>query len=199
MDQLKQAALSFKKLLNQEYDFIIGRKGVKREFRITFVESDFHHLCGLHKLIDISQVQKKDRTKVFEEILSDDIKMETIQKSAFYSEMADRLEALPHLEKMLDSNDLIFRYCSRKNPWSRIEADFLLEGMILEKRTFLFVSGITEIKSCVSFFPFDKTDFSTNQERYTLLEKRKKDIGSKIITLLFDRNSNKKPDKANHQ
>ena len=88
MDQLKQAALSFKKLLNQEYDFIIGRKGVKREFRITFVESDFHHLCGLHKLIDISQVQKKDRTKVFEEILSDDIKMETMFGSGDFSHIA---------------------------------------------------------------------------------------------------------------
>ena len=187
MDPLKQAALSFRKLLNQEYDFVIGRKGVKREFRISFVESDFHHLSGLHKLTDISQVQKADRKKIFEAILSDDIKIETIQNSAFYSEIADRLEALSYLEEMLDSNDLIFRYCPQKNPWSRIDAEYLLEGKILEKRIFLFINGNDERKSCVSFFPFDKTDYSTNQEKYTLLEKRKEDTGTGIVSVLYER------------
>lgn len=47
MDLLKECALSFQKLLEYEYHFVIGRKGQLREFRLGFDRADFHHLYKL--------------------------------------------------------------------------------------------------------------------------------------------------------
>lgn len=53
MDLLKKCALNFEKILAYQYHFVVGRKGISREFLLNFDEADFHHLVGLHKLRDI--------------------------------------------------------------------------------------------------------------------------------------------------
>ena len=54
MDLLKKCALNFEKILAYQYHFVVGRKGISREFLLNFDEADFHHLVGLHKLRDIT-------------------------------------------------------------------------------------------------------------------------------------------------
>lgn len=66
MDLLQECANAFQRLLVYEYHFIIGRKGQKREFKLSFQESDFHHLAGLHKLKDIAQIQQGMREKIYQ-------------------------------------------------------------------------------------------------------------------------------------
>ena len=78
MDLLKKCALSFQKLLEYEYHFVIGRKGQLREFRLGFDKADFHHLAGLHKLKDIAQIQHGMRDKIFEKKLNGNISMNLI-------------------------------------------------------------------------------------------------------------------------
>ena len=56
MDLLKKCALNFEKILAYQYHFVVGRKGLSREFLLNFDEADFHHLVGLHKLRDITQI-----------------------------------------------------------------------------------------------------------------------------------------------
>lgn len=53
MDKLQERALAFKELMNYKYHIKLGRKGSLYEFTIDFQSSDFFHLIGLQKLIDL--------------------------------------------------------------------------------------------------------------------------------------------------
>ncbi|MDD6038333.1 MAG: PBECR4 domain-containing protein [bacterium] len=90
MDKLQLCAKAFQKLLEYEYHFIIGQKRKLREFYLNFDKADFHHLSGLHKLKDIAQIQQ------------------------------GRIFSLSDLEKMLDDNQMIFRYNEKVNKFSLI-------------------------------------------------------------------------------
>ncbi len=50
VDLLLQCARNYEKLLDVAYNFTIARKGVVREFTLTFKKMDFHHIAGLHKV-----------------------------------------------------------------------------------------------------------------------------------------------------
>lgn len=52
-DILYQAAKIFEEIKSYKIEITIGRKGQAEVFTITFEDSDFHHLAGLHKLTDI--------------------------------------------------------------------------------------------------------------------------------------------------
>ena len=175
MDKLQEAAETFKRLLGYKYRFVIGRKGIKKEFWLDFDRADFHHLCGLHKLKDIAQLQQGMRSRVFDEILAGNITEELIEKSEFFSDMSMRIEPLSHLEEMLDNNELIFRYNEKVQKFSVIRADYLLEEEILRTRTFLFLGGRegSDIQMCRTFFPLQRVDYTEGQPKYTLLRKEK--------------------------
>ena len=49
MDLVQKCALAFRVLLMYEYHYVIGRKGMIKEFYLSFDKTDFHHLIGLHK------------------------------------------------------------------------------------------------------------------------------------------------------
>ena len=83
MDLLQKCALVFRELLMYEYHFVIGRKGALKEFYLSFDKTDFHHLIGLHKLKDITQIQRGARDKIFEQIITGKISIELIKKSAY--------------------------------------------------------------------------------------------------------------------
>ena len=128
MDKLQLCAKAFQKLLEYEYHFIIGRKGKLREFYLNFDKADFHHLSGLHKLKDIAQIQQGKRNKIFDQIISGEITQVLIEKSVYYEQMQGRIFPLTDLEKMLDDNQMIFRYNEKVHKFSLIKADYLLEG-----------------------------------------------------------------------
>lgn len=131
MDLLKKCALSFQKILEYEYHFVIGRKGQLREFRLGFDMADFHHLAGLHKLKDIAQIQQGMREKIFEKILQGDISMRLLEKSSYYSQMEGRILPLTGLERFLDDNQMIFRYNEKEQmcrTFFRIEDKDYTEG-----------------------------------------------------------------------
>ena len=100
-----------------------------------------------------------------------------IEKSLFYEKMSDRLEPLCHLEELLDSDQLIFKYNENVRVYSQIKADFLLEGVYNENPVYLFLGSREEnnLKNqmCRTFFPKRSIDYSFGQPRYTLLKKEK--------------------------
>lgn len=190
MDLLKECAYAFQKLLVYEYHFVIGRKGQKREFYLSFQESDFHHLVGLHKLKDIAQIQQGMREKIYNNILEGKLTLKQLEKSIYYEKMQDRIFPLISLEKMLDDNNMIFRYNEKLHKFSLIRADYLLEGKVSEIPVFLFLGKRKDNEQeqmCRTFFRKEYKDYTEGQPQYTLLRKEKKHIPSGKVSIQYNR------------
>ena len=190
MENIRKCAMAFEALLNYEYHFIIGRKGQLKEFYLTFDKSDFHHLIGLHKLRDITQIQQGMREKIFYKILRGEISEELIKKSSYYDQMESRIVPLTSLEEMLDGNNLIFRYNEKIQKFSLIKAEYLLEGNADNIPVFLFLGKRDKDEKeqmCRSFFRIGDKDYTVGQPRYTLLRKEKKNILTGEVVVQYDR------------
>lgn len=194
MDLLKKAAIEFEKLLSTTYYFRIARKNIQKEFMLNFMPEDFHHVVGLHKLIDIGLVQTGARDKVFYDILSEHITFSDISKSNYFLRIEDRLNLVCHMEDILDSNQIVFKYMKTMNQFSRIEADFLLENAHRMDIVYIFLNerstkdrAQVPTMCCRSFFPMDQLDYTKNQPSYTLLKKIKIDTALGMKTVQYDR------------
>ena len=189
MDLLQRCALEFTQLLDVQYHIIAGRKRKTVEFIISFERSDFHHLAGLHKLRDNARLQRGRRGDILQNILDGKITLEQIQKSAFFREMEPRLSPLSGLEQFLDSNEIIFRYNSKANAFSVIQADYLLENTWKGDSVYLFLSQRRdeETQVCRTFFPKAGKDYTVGQPRYTLLRKEKVFLKTGERVVQYDR------------
>ena len=124
MRNIKDCVNAFLPLLNTEYEIVLGRKGVAVTLRISFDKRDCSHLMGLQYLIDRPELNR-DRGKVFDEIVAGSITTEQVESSDFYKKIEGRVNFLPLLEKLLDSNDTVFKYNKKANMYSMIDADYL--------------------------------------------------------------------------
>ena len=111
MRNIKDCVNAFLPLLNTEYEIVLGRKGVAVTLRIAFDKKDCFHLMGLQYLIDRPELNR-DRGKVFDEIVAGSITTEQVESSDFYKKIEGRVNFLPLLEKLLDSNDTVFKSMS---------------------------------------------------------------------------------------
>lgn len=195
MDKLQRIALSYKSMLQTQYYFEISKKLNLQKFILSFEQSDFYHLAGLHKLKDIELLQTGTRkSDLFEQIASGKISLEQIKKSNFYNGIESRIFYLEKFQELIDQNQSIFRYIDKNNKTSLIKADYLLENVSIPDILFIFLSErkreITQDipnMCCRSFFPMDKIDYSINQPAYTLLKKMKIDKNTGKTTVLYDR------------
>lgn len=154
---------SFIPLLSTEYEIVLGRKNVAVKLIITFDKKDCFHLMGLQYLTDRPEL-RRDRGKIFDEIQNGIIKRENIESSDFYHKIQDRVHFLPLLEKMLDSNDTVFKYNKKANVYSMIKADYLMKNHMEGKNLFLFLSNARDDSYfCRSFFPEEKMNYTKNQ------------------------------------
>lgn len=197
MDHLLRCAKNFERLTHFQYRIIIGRKGRTIELKITFSITDFHHLAGLHKLVDISKVNAGKRETLFWKILSGEIDEELLMESCHYPKMRSRLHSLQNLEEFLDSNELVFRFDRKKvKGSSSIRADFLLQNDFEGMTTYLFIAPRREkdTQLCVSFFPKGRTDYAYKQEKFTLLYKEKRDLQTGETIVQYDKLTWRKSD-----
>ena len=116
----------------------MGRKGIAVKLIIIFDKKDCFHLMGLQYLADRPEL-RRDRGKIFDEIQKGIIKQEQIESSDFYYKIQDRIHFLPLLEKILDSNDTVFKYNGKTNIYSMIEADYLMKNHMEDRNLFLFL------------------------------------------------------------
>ena len=187
MRNIKDCVNAFLPLLNTEYEIVLGRKGVAVTLRIAFDKKDCFHLMGLQYLIDRPELNR-DRGKVFDEIVAGSITTEQVESSDFYKKIEDRINYLPLLEALLDSNDTIFKYNQRINMYSMISADYLMKNNMEENNLYLFLSHSSDDKYfCKSFFPEKKKDYTKNQASWTLLYKKKCNISTGKEIILYDR------------
>ena len=178
---------SFSSLLDTEYHMILGRKGISVSLHITFDKKDCFHLMGLQYLTDRPQLNR-DRGKIFDEIKERKITTEQVETSDFYSKIASRVERLPELEKYFDSNDTIFKYNEKKNTFSLIQAEYLMQNKTEQGNVYIFLSKNKQEKYfCRSFFPEEGKDYTKNQASWTLLYKEKRKISTGKIEVLYDR------------
>ena len=111
-----------------------------------------------------------------------------VEASQYYPDVAERIHYLCELEDLLDSNELVFKYHKRFNKYSRIEAEFLLESRSQEQSLYLFIDRERDgTYFCRSFFPKDKTDYTKNQPRYTLLYKEKRNLRTGEAIVQYDK------------
>lgn len=184
-----KCAAAFRKLMDFQYCFTLGRKGQLKEIVLGFSETDFHHLVGLHKLKDID-IARGNRSIVFGNILAGRITYDNLIKSVFIDEIISRLRTFPKLEALLDNDQLVFRYNKKIYPYSAIESEFLLkmgDGTILDI-SFLFLDKSEQgVYFCRSFFPMERIDYAKEQMQYTLLKKEKCNLVTGRKELLYDR------------
>lgn len=187
MRNIKDCVNAFLPLLNTEYEIVLGRKGVAVTLRIAFDKKDCFHLMGLQYLIDRPELNR-DRGKVFDEIVAGSITTEQVKSSDFYKKIEGRVNFLPLLEKLLDSNDTVFKYNQKSDMYSMIEADYLMKNNMEERNLYLFLShGVDDKYFCRSFFPEEKKDYSRNQASWTMLYKKKCDMSTGEEIILYDR------------
>lgn len=187
MNNIYDCVISFESLLDTEYNILLGRKGVAITLRIIFDKKDCYHLMGLQYLTDRAEL-RRDRGIVFDEIRKEVITASQVEMSDFYKNIAERVDMLPLLEDLFDSNDTIFKYNRRNNIHSMIEADYLMKNKAKGRNVFIFLSRKEDDKYyCRSFFPQSRRDYTQNQASWTLLykEKIRRSTGKSVI--LYDR------------
>lgn len=194
MDKLKACAISFQNLLSIQYKIMLGRKGKETELILTFDKKDFHHLVGLKKLEDMPNL-KRDRAVIFDEILQGIITYDMISKSSFFEKdeeknqfgIRNRIDYFIHIEKILDSNNLSFKYNKNKNAWSLIDGEYIFKNLDFDKEVFVFIDQRKDDKSkfCRSFFPKENRDYTKDQIKMALIYKEKINLtlGESIIQL----------------
>jgi len=196
MDKLKKCAELYKNLFDIKYKIILGRKGFKTEIILSFCKEDFFHLIGLHKLKDI-RYPFKNSSKNFDAIIDGRITYDMISKSQHFEPddkrkwegIRYRVEYFIHLVDMLDSNNLVFKYNSNVNNWSRIKAEYVFESRDYDKNLYLFIDSENgnNDRFCRTFFPQMYVDYTLRQTKMTLLYKEKINVKAGESIIQFDK------------
>lgn len=188
MDQLLECATAYQKLLNITYRIVLGRKGKQTELKIYFEPVSFHHLIGLHKLGDL-RIARANREKTFSDILNGKITYQFISQSKYFHLIEKRFLPFSSIESILDQNQMIFRYNTKLNQFSLIEADYLLSTPYDGNDIYIFLANqdSTERYFCRSFFPKGSKDYTQGQAIYTLLYKEKICISTGDVQIQYDR------------
>lgn len=178
---------AFGKLLDKEYHLILGRKNVSVTLQINFDKKECFHLMGLQYLTDRPELAR-DRGKIFDAIREHRITAEHLESSDLYYKIADRINMLPLLESVIDSNDTIFKYNRKINIYSVIKADYIMKNNAEGRNIFLFLAqnGERGRYFCRSFFPQDKMDYTRNQASWRLLYKKKVTISTGEEEILYE-------------
>ncbi len=188
MRNVYDCVAAFEKLLDKEYHLVLGRKNIAVPIQINFDKKECFHLMGLQYLTDRPELVH-DRGKIFDAITRRRITAEQIQSSDLYYKIADRIDMLPLLESMLDSNETIFKYNRKLNVYSVIKADYIMKNNAEGRNIFLFLAENREEGRyfCRSFFPQDKMDYTRNQVSWTLLYKKKVTLSTGEEEILYNR------------
>lgn len=125
MANIVDAQKAFSKLLDIEYQFVLGRKDKHISLTIEFQKYHFFHIAGLQYLRDFPRLTIPAE-EVYNQIESRQLPVNYVESSKNYNYIKGRIEYLPGLEYIFDSNATIFKYNPALQAFSVIEADFLL-------------------------------------------------------------------------
>ena len=185
MANVLDAQKAFSKLFDIEYQFVLGRKDKTVSLTIEFQKYHFFHLAGLQYLKDLPRLFVPAEG-VYNQIESGQLPVSYIESSNNYNYIKGRVEYLPSLEYIFDSNDTMFKYNSALQAFSVIEADFLLRNEINKVPIFVFLSKDKNKKYfCKTFFPQGKKNYTERQTKWTVLFKKKIVKSTNTETVLY--------------
>lgn len=124
---LLEAVNVYEKILNKDYIYKLENGNC---LKVYFTKKDFHHLIGLHKLIDIAEVDKRKKStiNIYKDIREEDITYSTIKKSKFLDEMHKRLTNFQDIEEVIYSKVII------DFDKSKVRSSYLKGDVLLYKR-----------------------------------------------------------------
>lgn len=193
MDLLEKCVKSFEQMLPVKYRFHIARKHNVTEILLDFEVSDFKHLVGLQYLRDVAMSRNSE--KVYTVIKENKLTYDKIEKSAFfekvddsYANVKERMTYFPWLDEFIESENVILRYVKKKNPYSKIRADYVIESTVRDVTVYIFLRKRTESDenssyAAVSFFVKDKITYQ-GETRYWLLKEK---IETEYIETLYQK------------
>lgn len=174
MADILDALKAYKNMLDIEYEFILGRKNKSVKLVIEFQKKHFFHIAGLQHLKDLPRLSYSAEL-IFSSIENGKISCSYIESSKNYTSIKRRIEYLPRLEDIFDSNKTIFKYNPALQAFSVIEADFLMKNTMGTEALFTFLSKDKNGKYiCRSFFPDKRKDYAERQTNWTVLYKLKR-------------------------
>lgn len=180
--------MAFEKLMKYEYEIVAGSKKTLITMILFFSKEHFMHLIGLHKLTDL-QIQRYSKEKLYDMIMNDELTYDYIEKSVFFSEIKERIDFFPMLEKALDSNELMIKYKKGFAKGTLIAATYIIvyehEGVILHY--FVDEEEDTGRYYGKSFFGRTDNKFLKNQQTFKVLKKRKADKETGVSKILCDK------------
>lgn len=185
MDALKRCACEYEKLLNYEYEIIAGSKKTLLEMTLFFSKEHFMHLIGLHKLKDL-QIQRYSKAALYEMIMNDELTYEYIEKSVFFSEIEDRINFFPALERILDNHEFMIKYKRGLASGTAITASYIIVCEYEKTVLHYFVDrqGESDRYYGKSFFGRNDNKFLKNQQTFKVLVKRKKNLSEGTCQIL---------------
>ena len=164
-NELIQSLLSYKKMLDLSYHFVIGRKNQRVDIVLNFDKKRFFHLAGLQYCVDLPEL-KKDREKVFNQIENSEDFQNVILNDPNYAQICDRIKFLSNIEGFLDSNEMVFRLNKQTGAYSLIKADYVLKQSDATNNMYLFISK--ESKDSDTFFCQSAFSRNKSEKDYTV-------------------------------
>ena len=191
MNILEQCVQAFEKLFYVHYHFQISKSKNLLDITLEFEKSDFKHLVGLQYLKDIAMSRNSE--KVFDDIKNNKIKYEVIEKSDFfynvedsYADVSSRMKHFPKLAEYIENDNLILRYVKKRNPYSKINADYVIESTIDSVTVYIFLREKSNGNYCVcSFFVKDQVQYA-GEAAYWML-KEKIDLINDVTEIIYQR------------
>lgn len=190
MNRIQRNAKAFSKLLDIEYVFYLGYKGVCKKIVLRFEKKNFHHLEGIGQLSDI-MLHSEPADKVFDLALEGNIDEELLKNSTEFIRcfVEQKMDHLYLLEEFIDNNDLVFNYIKCKIKGSSIQAKIFLYKDMSGKDIYLFLDTINDNEYYYprSFVVAPELDYKTGQYKYTVLwkEKRNRTNGESEVLYQF--------------
>lgn len=134
---LNKCAKAFRRLLDYEVEITFHTTDGCNTICIDFCESDFFHLAGLHKLIDITFPNSK--ASVLNLLANKPNYCNKLEKSVHYNKIKLRVELLNSLSYILKSPIQVYPFKENNAKWSKIRADYVIKFFFESKQSILFL------------------------------------------------------------
>lgn len=193
MDDLQKAFDTYKSLLEIEYHIIVGKKGKLTNYIIRFDKDHFKHTFGFHKLKDNESIYKTSSSRLYRDVSTGRITLETLKKSQYYHDIETRIQNIAYLDVYLDTTKEFYRWNQNKSPFSVIAANIMIPNKSKIDETnevFIFFNKNSNdqliFTGCIEESPISiiqpQLDYRIGQERslsILLMEKYNKSLKSK--------------------
>ena len=177
MNKIQRNAKAFAKLLDVEYIFYLGYKGICKKVVLRFEKKDFHHLEGIGQLKDL-MIHSEPAAAVFDMAINGEIEECHLKSSTEFDKnfVGRKIDHLYLLEEFIDNNDLVFNYIKHMTQGSNIQAKIFLYKDMNGKDIYLFLDSTNDNEYYYprSFVVAPELDYKVGQYKYTVLWKEKR-------------------------